>query len=141
MPIDALRSCPFCDESDFDAIGLRAHLRDCAAHMAVPSKAAETRVPSEPSELERVLDRAESMRNLLRVYGAHGSDATRNELLCGAADGATALADAARLLRWMAADFEHFVEAARVGIIEYDGHDSDEEHRLDAARERWRVKP
>lgn len=91
---------------------------------------------SEPSELERVLDRAESMRNLLRVYGAHDSDATRNELLCGATDGATALADAARLLRAMAADFSKHAQcnqACRSYVRCNCG--------LEAAREPWRVKP
>lgn len=107
------------------------------------------------TELARVLERAETMRDLLRVYGAHDSNATKSELLCGAADGARALEDAARLLREMAADFaragkrcdalDNMLVAYRVGRrpseATFSALEKHSSEWLDAARDRWRVKP
>ncbi len=127
MGSDALRPCPFCEEPDFDAIGLRAHLRECATHLAVPSKAAETRAPSEPGELERVLAWLE------------GHAAANNAV--GATKTGAEYAHVASVVRAMAADFDRLGNHA----VTCGGGKKAPEWRCScgymSARERWRVKP
>ena len=63
-----------------------------------------------PSDLSRVLERAEAFAGLLAAYGNTQNTPTEYELWAGCKDAAPVLADAARLIREMAADFNEYAD-------------------------------
>jgi hypothetical protein len=106
-----------------------------------------------PSELADVLERVEARAGLLRACGDVRNSPTERELWLACKDAAPVLADAARLLRELAADFESaakrseaqdkLLAAYRIGrspaeaafkTLEKYGREW-----LDAARAKWRL--
>lgn len=65
------------------------------------------------------LDELEAMADLLMVYGAHDSNATQAELLCGAADGGRALKDALLLIRQARAEGAREIVSLRAEVERY----------------------